>query len=101
MTDISKHDESQLRGCLPYLNLAELRDLCRAHDLPLYIHVELPGGGLRRTSDRDHKDIVLDRILTLALQGERLGPTIYARPVVSGAPLPYPLTPQTRIRYGQ
>ena len=47
MTDISKRD------CLPYLSRAELRDLCRAHDLPLYIHVELPGGELRRTSDRD------------------------------------------------
>jgi hypothetical protein len=78
-----------------------MRHLCRVHGSPLYIHIAQPDGRLRRSSDRDRKDIVLDRILSLALQGEHLGPTIYAQRVVSEAPLPSPLTTRARIHYGQ
>ena len=98
---ISKRERTQLRACLPYFNLAEMRDFCHAHNLPLYIHVEQPHGGLRRTSDRDRKDVVLDRILTLALHGERRGPTIYTQRVISREPLPSPLSAHLRLHYGQ
>ena len=84
-----------------YLNLAEMRVFCQAHDLPLYIHIEWPDGSLRKTGDRDRKDIVLQRILEFASDGRRSGPTTYRKSVVSEEPLPARLTSRTRVHYGQ
>ncbi len=98
---ISPADETRLVECVQYLNLSEMKAFCRRHDLPLHIHLERPDGSLRRTGDRDRKDVVLTRILDYALHGRRGGPTIYVRSVVASGPLPAPLTPRTRIRYGQ
>jgi hypothetical protein len=47
-----------------------------------YIHVERPDGTLRRTADRDRKDLVLRRILDFALWRKRSGPTVYVKSVV-------------------
>ena len=79
-----------------------MRVFCRANNLPIYIHVERPDGSVRRTSDRDRKDRVLERILDFALRQKRSGPTLYARNVVSDQqPLPERLTTTVRLRYGQ
>ena len=86
---------------IQYLNLAEMRDFCRKHDLPRYIHIQKPDGKLRRTSDRDRKDVVLKRIFEYATDGRRTGPTIYATNVVADGPLPKSLTARVRVRYGQ
>ncbi len=86
---------------IQYLNLAEMRTFCHAHELPLYIHVQRPDGSLRSTGDRDRKDIVLARMLAFALHGRRSGPTIYARGVIADGPLPDRLTSRTRLLYNQ
>ena len=65
------------------------------------IRVENPSGELRKTADRDRKDIVLRRILAYALDGKRQGPTVYARRIVDSSPLPNPLTARTRLHYNQ
>lgn len=95
------HKHRRLESLVPYLNLAEMREFCRTHDLPLMIHVERPDGTLRRSGDRDRKDIVLERILQFALHGRRTGPTIYAREVVREEPLPQRLTSRTQLHYNQ
>lgn len=97
----TKAQRQRLWRDLQYLNLAEMRSFCQRHELPLHIHVELEGGRLRRTGDRDRKDIVLARILEFALHGRRTGPTIYRREVVATAALPPRLDRRTRLRYGQ
>ena len=86
---------------IQYLNLAEMRAFCAKHALPLSIHVEGADGRLRRTSDRDRKDVVLRRILDFARRGKRSEPTVYRRVVTSDAPLPSPVTARTKIHYGQ
>ena len=86
---------------LQYLNLAEMRAVCRAHDLPLHICLERPDGTLRQSKDRDRKDIVLARIAEYAFTGRRPPPTVYAQQVVAEIPLPEKLSSRTRIRYGQ
>lgn len=98
---LSAGERKRLVDAVQYLNLAEMRDFCTAHRLPLHIHVRRPDGGLRRTSDRDRKDVVLERILRFALEGRRTGPTVYEPQVVASGPLPARLTSRTRIRYGQ
>lgn len=92
---------SQLWRDMQYLNLAEMRSFCRQHGLPLQIHVEGDGGRLRRTGDRDRKDVVLARMLAFAWHGRRTGPTVYARRVVATGPLPARFDGRTRIHYGQ
>ncbi len=98
---LSAADRAILDECIYYLNLEEMREFCRAHDLPLMIHVERPDGRLRASRDRDRKDVVLARILEFALNGKRTGPTVYSRGVVSDAPLPERLTRAFRLHYGQ
>ena len=98
---ISPAERTRLVECIQYLNLQEMRSFCGAHDLPLYIHIERSDGSLRRTGDRDRKDVVLSRILEYALHGRRSGPTTYVRDVVSTGPLPARLSSRTRIRSGQ
>lgn len=98
---LSARERKRLIECVQYLNLAEMREFCGAHRLPLHIHVRRPDGRLKKTSDRDRKDVVLDRILQWALRGRRTGPTVYEPGVVATGPLPSGLTPRTRIRYGQ
>lgn len=101
MALISKAERTSLEAEVQYLNLAEMRAFCQTHTLALYIHAERSDGKVRKTGDRDRKDIVLQRILTYALQGKRTGPTTYITSVVADGPLPSPLTARTRIRYGQ
>ena len=73
---ISAREGELLAGLIQYLNLEEMRTFCRTHRLPLFIHVETPAGGLRRTGDRDRKDVVLARMLDLAQNDTRSGPTM-------------------------
>ncbi len=98
---LSKRDRATLDRCVWYLNLEEMRRFCRAHGLPLYIHLEGQDGKLRRSRDRDRKDVVIRRILDFAFRGEKTGPTVYRRTVVSNGQLPSRLTARTRIHYGQ
>ncbi|MAG56571.1 MAG: hypothetical protein CMJ83_09800 [Planctomycetes bacterium] len=98
---LSTRDRARLREDVQYLNLEEMRTFCKKHDLSLFIHIERVDGRLRRTSDRDRKDVVLNRILAFALDGRRDGPTVYSRKVVGNGPLPDSLTPRVRVRYGQ
>lgn len=84
-----------------YLNLEEMRTVCKTYDLALHVHLERADGTRRKTGDRDRKDVVLNRIVHFATTGERTGPTIYAASVVGDGPLPGPITARTRIRYGQ
>lgn len=98
---LSKRDREHLEALIQYLNLQEMKDFCRTHRLPMYIHLEKPDGALKRTGDRERKDVVLRRILTFATTGEVLGPTVYRRDVIADGPLPAGLTARTRVRYGQ
>lgn len=94
-------DRNQLVADLQYLNLAEMKAFCDRYGLPQHIYVERPDGRLRKTGDRDRKDIVLSRILDFARYQKRTGPTIYVNAVVADGPLPASLTSRTRIHYGQ
>ncbi|MEO6597564.1 MAG: hypothetical protein ABIP94_22705 [Planctomycetota bacterium] len=96
-----RREQKRLEQLVQYLNLAEMCTFCQAHELPLYIHVQGRDGSLRRTGDRDRKDVVLARILAFAIRGRRSGPTIYARSVVAGGPLPERLSGRTRLFYNQ
>lgn len=98
---IPKRERERLEKLIQYLNLEEMRIYCAAHELPLYIHIELPDGRLRRTGDRDRKDIVLARILQFAVHGKRTGPTVYPKNVVPDGPLPKRLTGRVRVHFGQ
>jgi len=91
----------QLVADMQYLNLAEMRTFCQRHRLPQYIHVAGEADRVRRTGDRDRKDVVLARMFAFAWHGRRTGPTVYPRQVVATGPLPARLADTTRIHHGQ
>ena len=101
LSELSKSERAEFEECLWYLNLAEMRAFCAEHQLPMYIHVERADGRLKKTGDRDRKDVVLERIRDFAVRGVRSGPTVYAASVVADGPLPARLTASTRLRYNQ
>lgn len=98
---IGDRERDHLWKLIQYLNLDEMREFCSAHGLPMHICVEREDGRLHKTSDRDRKDVILRRIVDLAVTGEISGPTVYAKDVVSDDPLPEDLSARTRVRYGQ
>lgn len=97
----SKGERDELWRLVQYLNLAEMKDCCARFELPMHICVETADGRIRRTSDRDRKDVVLQRIFDFATKGVRSGPTVYRSAVVSDGPLPVGMGARTRVRYGQ
>lgn len=98
---LPRSERERLVRLIQYLNLAEMKAFCQQHELPLHIHVQCPDGSLRRTGDRDRKDVVLARILAFALRARRTGPTIYRAAIVANAPLSARLSDRTRLFYNQ
>lgn len=94
-------DRNQLVEDMQYLNLSEMKAFCDRHGLSQHIYVERSDGRLKKTGDRDRKDIALGRILDFARDQKRTGPTVYSNAVVADGPLPTSLTARTRIHYGQ
>lgn len=98
---ISKAERTELWDLIQYLNLAEMERFCKQHELPRYILLETEEGQLRRSKDRDRKDIVLARLFEFALSGRRLPPTVYRAEVIRESPLGEELSSRTRMHYGQ
>lgn len=92
-------EKSELFEDLNYLNLTELHGLCRTYGLPYRIHITLPDGGGRTTSNSDRKGVVLERVRRFLETGERMSPTTLTA-FVTG-PLPPPERPSgtDRIHY--
>jgi hypothetical protein len=86
---------------LNYLNMGELRELCRRYRIPATICVAGAGRVLRRTGDPDRKAVVLERVRTFLATGEVPGPTIIPATATSDTPLPAMPSPDDRLHYGQ
>jgi hypothetical protein len=89
----------ELLDDLSYLNLGEIRALCRRHGIPYRILAETPEGETKATKDVDRKPVVLARVRHYLTTGEVLPPTRLPARVVREGPPPSKLLPTDRLYY--
>jgi hypothetical protein len=58
---VSKSQQTELFKNVNYLNIKEYQGFCDTHKIPYTIYVQTPKG-LRKTSEKDRKKQVLERI---------------------------------------
>jgi hypothetical protein len=101
---ISHLDPAQRRQLftdLNYLNMAELRSVCRAHAIPWVIFAAAPDGSMKRTADTDRKSVVLDRVRRYLRTGRVPAATCFPAAVVASGEQPRRLRPTDRLYYGR
>jgi hypothetical protein len=89
----------QLFKEMNYLNTKEYQGFCDTHNIPYHIHIEV-NGRLKKTREKDRKNIVLARIRKFVATGKIEGPTVFAKDVVSFAN-PKNISPATKLHFGQ
>ena len=94
---MSKNDECFKE--MNYLNIREYQAFCDQHQIPYHIHIEM-NGRLKRTRQKDRKDIVLARMRTFVATGRVEGPTVFAKHVVRFEK-PKKFSPSTKLHFGQ
>jgi hypothetical protein len=82
-----------------YLNLAEIRALCKRFGIPYRIQVETPDGGMRTTKDTDRKPIVLERVRRYLTTGTPGPPTRLPMRIVREDAPPAALSAGDRLYY--
>jgi hypothetical protein len=89
----------ELFQAMNYLNIQEYQGFCDKHKIPYHIYIE-QDGKLRKTSDKDRKDVVLARIKKFVTYGKLAKPTVYSKQVVSSEELTR-FSPSVKLHYGQ
>jgi len=82
-----------------YLNVKEYQSFCDKHGIPYHIHIDM-NGRLKKTSDKDRKNIVLARMRKFIATGKIKGPTVFAKHVVRFEKLKN-ISPATKLHFGQ
>lgn len=100
MAPLDKATLAAIADDLNYLNMGELKQLCRKFGLPSAIHAEMPDGKCKKTGEADRKGIILDRLRRYLETGEVTGPTVFPACLVAG-PDAAPIGPDSPVLYGQ
>lgn len=100
LSHLKATERQQLFDDLNYLNLGELWQFCKAHEIPYAIHYDTPDGERKRSKDTDRKSVVLARVTKYLETGEVPPPTCFPASVVRFVPPPAKLGPQDRLYYG-
>lgn len=90
----------QLLDDLNYLNMGEIKFICKKWNIPFSISIETPHG-VRKSGENDRKGIILQRIRHYLKTGMVLPATCFPARVVSFEPLPKECKPGDRLFYGQ
>lgn len=101
ISSLSNSQQRQLFEDLNYLNMAEIKAICKRYSIPCEIWVETGKDTRRKTSDEDRKGVVLKRIRHYLRTGNVLSPTCFPASVVRFAALPDNLDANDRLYYGQ
>jgi hypothetical protein len=98
---LSKGQRDALWNDLNYLNIAEIKSLCRQFSIPYAIAIETRDGRRKRTRDDDRKGVMLERLRHFLQTGVVLPETVFPAAVVCFDPLPEAPTADDRLFHGQ
>ncbi len=99
LTRLTEAELSELMDDLNYLNMAEIKFICRTHSIPFAIRVE--GAQGKKRTEMARKGVILNRIRHFLRTGEVLRPTRFAAKVVCFDRFAKQLSPDDRLFYGQ
>jgi hypothetical protein len=99
--NLAKNEQQELLHNLNYLNIAEIKSICKQHSIPYTIAIETTDGCRRRTREDDRKGVMLDRVRHFLETGVALKQTCFPAAVVCFDPLPEKLTANDRLFYGR
>ncbi|MES1195465.1 MAG: hypothetical protein ABUL58_00780 [Steroidobacter sp.] len=91
--------QSELYKNLNFLNIKEYQGFCDKHNIPCFIHVHT-GKGLKRTAEKDRKNIVLKRIRSYLRTGRMPKCTVFPASAVCADKVKI-FTASTRLHFGQ
>lgn len=98
---LNKTEQQKLLEDLNYLNVGEIRTFCKEHAIPYTIYIETEGGNQRKTSDKDRKGVVLDRIRHYLKTGDISPATCFPENVTCFDDFPKKLKATDQLFYGQ
>jgi hypothetical protein len=101
ISKLPKGEQQELLDNLNYLNISEIKWLCKRHSIPYRIAVETEDGRRRLTRDDDRKGVMLNRIRHFLQTGVILEETCFRAPAVCFDPIPDRITADDRLFYGQ
>lgn len=99
LTSLTEAETNELLDDLNYLNMAEIKSFCRAHEIPFTIRVE--GAERKRRNEIDRKGKILERIRHFLATGEVLPATCFPSKVVCFERITTQPSPDDRLFYGQ
>ena len=101
ISGLTKDERRELMNDLNYLNLGEIKQVCKKHSIPYRIFVRDENGKKRATSEDDRKSVILKRVRHFLETGSVLPETCFLASVVCFDPLPRNLSANDRLFYGQ
>jgi hypothetical protein len=101
LSRLPKGEQQELLSDLNYLNLSEIKSLCKRHSIPYRIAIETDDGRKKPAREDDRKGVILARLRHFLRTGFVRGQTCFPARVVCSDPLPVRLTEDDRLFYGQ
>lgn len=98
---LGKLEQQALLDDLNYLNMGEIKTLCKKHSIPYSIWIEPEPGRTRRTAEDDRKGVILKRVRHYLTTGNVLKPTCFPSDVVRLERPALVLKETDRLFYGQ
>lgn len=98
---LSEQEQQELIDHLNYLNLSEIKSLCKRLSIPFKIAIQTGEGDIWITKDEDRKGVILNRIKRFLETGIVPEGTCFPARVVCSDPLPKTLSASDRLYYGQ
>ncbi len=98
---LSAGERREFLADLNYLNMGEIKSVCKKHGIPYTIAVRTADGRLRSTSEHDRKGVILARLKRFLESGVKSEQTVFPASVVClDAPRKKPVATD-RLFYGQ
>jgi hypothetical protein len=101
ISKLSEDRQRELFDDLNYLNLSEIKSLCKRHSIPFKIAIETGDGRTVLTKDDDRKGVILNRLRNFLATGVVPEGTRFPANVVCSEPLRGSLSAGDRLYYGQ
>lgn len=101
LSKLSQAEQRELLADMNYLNMGEIKTLCKKHDIPYVIWIEARDQGRRKTRNEDRKGVVLDRLRQYLKTGTIPAATCFPASVVCFDEPPAKIKVTDRLFYGQ
>jgi hypothetical protein len=101
LSKLSAAERREFLADLNYLNMGEIKSVCKKHGIPYSIAIKTADGRLRSTSEHDRKGVILARLKRFLESGVKSEQTVFPANVVCLEPPRKKPVATDRLFYGQ